>query len=778
MTLNQLIALFQAIGTAHYFIKTTEFGEVPDKTEATTETTLYPAFYQVPTNTVTRDNVVERSFSFIVCDLVFPDHSNLNEILSDTEQTLNDIIKILRQESDDYTLINDPQLVPFKDGFGDAVAGWYVDIVIQTINNNAYCDIPAIDFGYPGGGGSSGIPSGGFKCSDLDICPHIIYIDETLISLQEQIDNLPPSALTLEQVLGYGNSTGNISITAATNLSNILQISDTVMGLSWNGTIGGNLTLDNTGTYLYSDTSVYIESQSDVNITAPILYNQSGTGYEIYGSDTGVYMTLDQQSNTNIEINNSNIQLTHLTGNINITSNSFEFTPVGAAQGTIYSDITEAFLGLDTTMYIDITSAKAEIKHSTLINLTSPSITVSQDPVNPLEVATKQYVDNATPTAPTLSSVLAQGNVMNTGQLITAQDTLTYFTLDAGFYLEFSDTNSSNIYMYDTSLDLYHSSNIKLDADNNTFIINGTTNFITATSGAFIVTSTDNAQLYVKSPTGFYYPGIVFQNNGGTTVGSITGYAGVLYTSPLNVSGTIDMNSHKILQVANGTNPSDAVNYSQLTGLSSVYVPYTGATQDVDLGAWALNAASVKINGTNGNGHIHFKHQASDAPSQANSTTLFADVNGDIKYKNDSLYYTTIKTSLNTADRIYTFQNNSGTVAFLSDLTTFATRSITSITTATTTIIPLGINNINYSVTALASALTIQTSGVGGNFDKITIRIKDNGVARALTFDPTYFEAKGQALPTTTVLGKVITIGFIFDSITGKMGCVSVAQEI
>lgn len=112
------------------------------------------------------------------------------------------------------------------------------------------------------------------------------------------------------------------------------------------------------------------------------------------------------------------------------------------------------------------------------------------------------------------------------------------------------------------------------------------------------------------------------------------------------------------------------------------------------------------------------------------------------------------------------------------DINTYATRSVTSIATATTTIIPLSVNNINYSITALASALTIQTSGVGGDFDKIVIRIKDNGTARALTFDPTYFEAKGQALPTTTVLGKVITIGFIFDSVTGKFGCVSVAQEI
>lgn len=109
----------------------------------------------------------------------------------------------------------------------------------------------------------------------------------------------------------------------------------------------------------------------------------------------------------------------------------------------------------------------------------------------------------------------------------------------------------------------------------------------------------------------------------------------------------------------------------------SGYVPYTGATQDVDLGSFALNASSIKVNGTNGAGHIHLKHQASDATSQANSTTLFADSLGDIKWKNDSLYYTTLKSSSNTADRTYTFPNVSGTVALTSDLSGLIDGSLT-----------------------------------------------------------------------------------------------------
>lgn len=91
--------------------------------------------------------------------------------------------------------------------------------------------------------------------------------------------------------------------------------------------------------------------------------------------------------------------------------------------------------------------------------------------------------------------------------------------------------------------------------------------------------------------------------------------------------------------------------------ISSGFVPYTGATQDVDLDANKLSAESIYIEGTNGNGHLHLKHQNSDATATGQSTALWANSDGDIKWKNDNDYKTTLKTSLNTADRVYTFPN-------------------------------------------------------------------------------------------------------------------------
>jgi hypothetical protein len=135
--------------------------------------------------------------------------------------------------------------------------------------------------------------------------------------------------------------------------------------------------------------------------------------------------------------------------------------------------------------------------------------------------------------------------------------------------------------------------------------------------------------------------------------------------------------SSQFLKANGSVDNSTYLTSASLTG----YVPYTGATSDVDLGAFALNAASVKINGTNGSGHIHLRHQASDATSTGQSTTIFANSNGDLKWKNAGNYYTTLQTYNNTANRVYTYQNKSYTLA---DSTTLAD-SVSALRTAVNT---------------------------------------------------------------------------------------------
>ena len=59
---------------------------------------------------------------------------------------------------------------------------------------------------------------------------------------------------------------------------------------------------------------------------------------------------------------------------------------------------------------------------------------------------------------------------------------------------------------------------------------------------------------------------------------------------------------------------------------------------------------------------------------------------------------------------------------------------------------------------------------------KLIIRIKDNGTARALTYGSEY-RALGVALPTTTVINKTLYMGLIYNSTDTKWDLVAVAQE-
>jgi hypothetical protein len=85
----------------------------------------------------------------------------------------------------------------------------------------------------------------------------------------------------------------------------------------------------------------------------------------------------------------------------------------------------------------------------------------------------------------------------------------------------------------------------------------------------------------------------------------------------------------------------------------------------------------------------------------------------------------------------------------------------------------------HHSITALALAVTSMTSGLSGtpvNFQKLTIRFLDDGTGRAIAWGASY-AAMGTALPTTTTASKVLTVGFIYDSVDSKWGCVASSEE-
>ena len=83
-------------------------------------------------------------------------------------------------------------------------------------------------------------------------------------------------------------------------------------------------------------------------------------------------------------------------------------------------------------------------------------------------------------------------------------------------------------------------------------------------------------------------------------------------------------------------------------------------------------------------------------------------------------------------------------------------------------------------VSALASALTIAVpTGVSSSFyegKELTFRIKDNGTARALTWNAIFVDYTG-ILPTTTVANKTVYIGCKYNAVDTKWDVVAVQAQ-
>ena len=116
----------------------------------------------------------------------------------------------------------------------------------------------------------------------------------------------------------------------------------------------------------------------------------------------------------------------------------------------------------------------------------------------------------------------------------------------------------------------------------------------------------------------------------------------------------------------------------------------------------------------------------------------------------------------------------------ISSTNTLTNKRITSRVATFTTDATPDVNSDNYdavTITAQAAAITdVNVTGTPTNFQKLIFRIKDNGTARAITWG-TSFEDAGVALPTTTVISKLLTVGFIYNTVTSKWGCVAVGNE-
>jgi len=141
MTYNQLIKFLEETALANPFVKFFGTGELWE-----IEGNLKPApdslmIWLNPVNSVVNDNQLDRQFNMLCMGRVKKDKSNEQEVLSDSEQVLWDMIKVIK-DNEDTDVNGSPTMTPFKEDFGDWLTGWNAEIIITTDFDNNPCNIP------------------------------------------------------------------------------------------------------------------------------------------------------------------------------------------------------------------------------------------------------------------------------------------------------------------------------------------------------------------------------------------------------------------------------------------------------------------------------------------------------------------------------------------------------------------------------------------------------------------------------------------------------------
>lgn len=278
--------------------------------------------------------------------------------------------------------------------------------------------------------------------------------------------------------------------------------------------------------------------------------------------------------------------------------------------------------------------------------------------------------------------------------------------------------------------------------------------------------ATSGANSDITSLTGLTTPLTVAQGGTGaaTLTGILKGSGTSAFTAVTAPSGTIVGTS----DTQTLTNKTIAYASNTLTGVAPVESPaFTGS-------------GTIEVNFTSTTGFLQggFALKVYDATNNGTGLML-----GDAAGNFDTILYRSAANTFKTEDNLIvagTVTSNTGNVVTVDGTQTLTNKRVnprlqSDTTSATPT--PTGDSTDQYSITALAEAATVAApTGTPVNGQKLIIRIKDNGTARALSWNAIY-RAMGTPLPTTTVLSKTLYLGFIYNSTDSKWDLVASAQE-
>ena len=144
VTYNQLIKAFETIGENHIQIKRFGNGVIEDVNTFSPDSNGFPILWVAPQSVELGENSMIYTIRILVFDIDESNDSLRNEILSDCLLIINDVIQLLKNDTDNYTVTNNPQAIPFNQKFVDYCTGWFADVNIETDILNTLCVIPRV----------------------------------------------------------------------------------------------------------------------------------------------------------------------------------------------------------------------------------------------------------------------------------------------------------------------------------------------------------------------------------------------------------------------------------------------------------------------------------------------------------------------------------------------------------------------------------------------------------------------------------------------------------
>jgi hypothetical protein len=253
----------------------------------------------------------------------------------------------------------------------------------------------------------------------------------------------------------------------------------------------------------------------------------------------------------------------------------------------------------------------------------------------------------------------------------------------------------------------------------------------------------------------------------GTWGTTTNGNLGTVLEEAIVGSATISFASDANNTITMGTGPSTSPTRCLYLNLTSA----VALTATRSLVVPSINKTYIVKNSTTGSQSITVTDGGTSTVTIPNGATalLYVDVgNGVVQQFSDLVSTTTIgNLPIITTTNTQTLTNKRIT----SRIGTVASAS---------TITPTADVSDQYNVTALAVPATVTTpSGTPTDGQKLIIRILDNGTARALSWTTTAgaYRAVGITLPITTVVGKVMYVGCIYNTAAGFWDVVVSVQQ-